>query len=58
MTRVALAIFSVIATTLMGIGIVAVLTMGYVTAQAIIAAAVVGFVLALPVTWMVARSIT
>lgn len=58
MSRVALAIFSVVATTLMGIGVVAVLTMGYVTAKAIIAAAVAGFVLALPVTWMVARSIT
>lgn len=58
MTRVALMIFSVIATTLMGMGVVAVLTMGYVTAKAIIAAAVVGFVLALPVTWMVARSIS
>ena len=58
MTRLALTIFSVVATTLMGMGVVAVLTMGYVTAKAIIAAAAVGFVLALPVTWMVARSLS
>jgi hypothetical protein len=58
MTRVAMTIFSMVATTLMGIGVIAVLVMGYVSAQAIVAAALVGLVLALPVTWAVARAIT
>lgn len=57
MTRVMMLLFSMIATTLMGTGVVA-LTMGRVDAQAIIAAAVVGFVLAIPVSWFVAKQIT
>ena len=42
---------------LMGIGIVFALTIGRVDAPAIIAAAVVGFVLAIPVSWFVAKQI-
>lgn len=58
MTRVMMLLFSMIATTLMGTGVVVALTMGRVDAQAIIAAAVVGFVLAIPVSWFVAKQIT
>jgi hypothetical protein len=37
--------------------VVVVLTLGYVTTWAIVGAAVVGAVVALPVSWMVARQI-
>lgn len=57
MTRVMMLLFSMIATTLMGIGVVVVLTAGIVTYAAIIAAAVVGFLLAIPVSWLVAKQL-
>lgn len=57
MTRVMMLLFSMIATTLMGIGVVIVLTAGVVTYAAIIAAAVVGFLLAIPVSWLVAKQL-
>lgn len=57
MTRVMMLLFSMIATTLMGIGVVVVLTAGVVTYAAIIAAAVVGFLLAIPVSWLVAKQL-
>ena len=50
-------LFSMISTALMGSFIVAALTMGYVTLNPILLAAAVGFVLALPVSWFVARQI-
>lgn len=57
MTRLMLVIFSMASTTLMGIGIVVALTTGFDTLQPILIAAAVGFVLALPVSWAVARQI-
>lgn len=57
MTRLMMILFSMISTTLMGMGIVFALTIGRVDAPAIIAAAVVGFVLAIPVSWFVAKQI-
>lgn len=57
MTRLAMILFSMIGTALAGAGVIAVLTMGYVTLPAILGAAAVGAVLALPVSWMVARQI-
>jgi hypothetical protein len=57
MLRLTMMLYSLIGTTLAGIGMVAALTMGIVTAQALIVSAVVGFVLALPVSWLVARAI-
>ena len=50
-------LFSVIGTTLAGIGVVVVLTMGYGTLQPILVAAAAGAVLAIPVSWMVARNL-
>ena len=50
-------LFSIIATTLAGSGVIAVLTMGYGTLWPIIGAAAIGAVLALPVSWLVAREI-
>ena len=50
MLRLASILYSLIATTLAGSFIIAVLTMGYGTLQPILMAAVVGAILALPVS--------
>jgi hypothetical protein len=48
-----------VATTLMGIGVVAVLTMDiWATGQPILWAAVAGFVVSIPVSWWIGRQIT
>ena len=57
MARLMMILFSMIATTLMGIAIVVALTIGMDTLQPIAAAAVIGFVLAIPVSWLIARQI-
>ena len=57
MTRLMLTLFSMIATTLMGVFIVAALTLGHVATQPILLAAAAGFVLAIPVSWLVAKQI-
>lgn len=57
MTRLMLIIFSMASTTLMGVGIVAALTMGQDTLQPILIAAAVGFIAAIPVSWFVAKQI-
>lgn len=57
MFRLAAMIFAMVATTLMGIAIVVALTMGYDTLNPIIIAAAAGWVVALPVTWIIARKI-
>jgi len=56
--RLMLVLYSMIATAMAGSGVIAVLTMGYVTLWPILGAAVVGAVLALPVSWAVAREIS
>lgn len=55
MTRLMMILFSIISTTLMGVGIVIALTTGNDTLQPILIAAAIGFVLALPVSWLVAK---
>ncbi|MEH6829572.1 hypothetical protein [Sulfitobacter sp.] len=57
MIRLASILYSIIATTLAGSGVIAVLVMGYVTFPAILMAAAVGAVLALPISYMVARKV-
>ncbi|MGR3323704.1 MAG: hypothetical protein ACU0DK_17440 [Pseudooceanicola sp.] len=57
MLRLASILYSLIGTSLAGSAVIAVLTMGYVSLDAIVAAAATGFVLAFPVTWLVARKI-
>ncbi len=57
MTRLTLILFSMISTTLMGTGIVVALTMGLDTLAPILIAAALGLVLAIPVSWLVARQI-
>ncbi|MHC0054559.1 CTP synthetase [Actibacterium sp. D379-3] len=57
MLRLALILFSLISTTLMGSAIVVVLVAGYDTLVPILAAAAAGFVVAVPVSWAVARNL-
>ena len=57
MVRLMLMLFVMIATVLMGVGIVAVLAMGLDTMQPIVLAAVAGFAAAIPVAWLVTRQI-
>jgi len=58
MTRLMMILFSMISTSLMGTGVVVALTTGFDTLQPILIAAAAGFVLAVPVSWFVARQIT
>ncbi len=59
MVRLMLMLFAVIGTTLMGTAIVAVLTLRMnATAMPLIYAAAAGFVVAIPVSWMVAKALT
>ncbi|WP_128515572.1 CTP synthetase [Tabrizicola thermarum] len=55
--RLMMLLYSVIATAMAGTGVVVVLTMGYGTLWPIVIAAATGAVLALPVSWAVARQI-
>ncbi|GGO28770.1 hypothetical protein GCM10010991_11920 [Gemmobacter aquaticus] len=57
MTRLMMIIFSMASTSLMGAFIVAALVMGMDTSQPILIAAALGFVAAIPVSWIVARQI-
>lgn len=57
MFRLAAVIYILLGATLAGIFIIAALTVGLDTAQPIIYAAVAGFVVALPVSWVVAKQI-
>ncbi|MFC3169399.1 hypothetical protein [Paracoccus fontiphilus] len=55
MTRLFMLLLSIIMTSLAGIGIVGVLTMGLYDWRSILLAAALGAVIALPVAWLVAR---
>ncbi len=57
MTRLMMILFSMISTTLMGVLIVVALTAGYDTLNPILIAAGAGFVLAIPVSWWIARQL-
>ncbi len=57
MIRLFLIIYTLAATTLSGTAIVAALTVGRVDAISIIVAAVAGAVVALPVSWFVAKQL-
>ncbi|EEW24503.1 hypothetical protein [Rhodobacter ferrooxidans] len=57
MSRLAFILFSLISTTLAGIGIVVALVTGNDTLQPILIAAAIGFVLSVPVTWIVAKQL-
>jgi hypothetical protein len=55
--RLMMVLYSIIGTALAGSAVVLVLALGQVTLWPIVAAAAVGAVLALPVSWLVARQI-
>lgn len=57
MLRLAGILYSLISTSLAGTLIVAVLVIGQDTMTPILVAAAVGFVLALPVTWLITKAI-
>ena len=57
MTRLAMALFSMIATILASVGVVVALVAGYGTLLPIVSAAIAGFGLAVPVTWYVVKEI-
>lgn len=57
MTRLTLVLFSIVSTTLMGTAIVVALVTGYDTLNPILIAAAVGFVLAIPASWIVAKQL-
>jgi len=58
MLRLASILYSVIATSMAGIGVIVVLVAGYDTLVPILVAAAIGAVVALPVSWAVARQMT
>jgi len=58
MLRLTLVLYSFISATLAGIFIIAVLAAGYGTQMPIIYAAIAGFVVAFPVSWLVAKKIS
>jgi predicted PurR-regulated permease PerM len=57
MTRLMMILFSMISTTLMGVGVVIALVSGNDTLYPILIGAAVGLVLAVPASWIVAKKI-
>lgn len=58
MLRIASMLYAIIATTLAGTGVIAVLAMGFDTLTPILLAAGTGALLALPVSWIIAAKLT
>lgn len=58
MTRLMMILFSMISTTLMGVGMVVALVMGYDTLNPLLIAIAIGFLLSFPASWIVAKQIT
>lgn len=57
MLRLASILYSLIGTSLAGTLVIAALTLGFGTLQPIVVAAAIGFVLALPATWIITKMI-
>jgi hypothetical protein len=57
MLRIAFMLYAIIATTLAGVGVIAVLSMGYGTLAPILIAAGAGALLALPASWIIAAKL-
>lgn len=57
MLRIALIFHLFIGSTLAGIGVVAALTMGYDTLNPILISALLGFLVSIPVTWVIAKKV-
>ncbi|MGC1496960.1 MAG: CTP synthetase [Sulfitobacter sp.] len=58
MFRLASMLYSIIATSLAGAGVIAVLTAGYDTLIPILVTAGIGAIIAIPVAYLIAREIT
>lgn len=58
MNRLMMLIFSIASPTLMGVAVIAALVAGFVTLKPILIAALVGFILSIPISWQVARAIS
>ena len=58
MFRLALLLFSMVATTLAGTGVIIALASGYDTLMPILYSAAAGFILSIPVTYVVTKKIT
>jgi len=58
MFRLAQILYSIIGTTLAGIGVIAALTLGMDTLMPILVSAAIGAVIAIPATYFVAKAIT
>lgn len=57
MLRLTSLLYSIIGTTLAGIGVVVAVTMNLYDVQSIVVAAAIGAVAALPVSWLVAKKL-
>ena len=57
MSRLMMTLFSMIATTAMGVGVIIALTTGHDTLRPILIAAVLGFLVAVPISWYVAKQL-
>ncbi|MFN3721906.1 MAG: CTP synthetase [Paracoccaceae bacterium] len=57
MTRLTALLFSIIAPSLMGVGVIIALTTGQTALYPIVIGAIIGFVCAIPVSWLVARQL-
>ncbi len=55
--RLTMILFSIISTTLMGVGVIIALTTGNDTLRPILTAAAIGFILAAPVSWLIAKQL-
>lgn len=58
MFRLAAILFSMISTTVAGIAVIVVLSMGYDTMMPILISAGAGFLVSIPITWIIAKQIT
>jgi len=58
MTRLTLLLFMIVSSTFMGMGMIAALTMGYGTLAPLLIAIAIGFVLAAPASWLIARRLS
>lgn len=57
MVRLMMVLYAVIGTAMAGAGVIVVLTMGLASLQPILLAAATGAVLALPVSWTIAKTL-
>jgi len=58
MTRLSIVLFSIVSTTLMGVFIIVVLVLGLDTLMPILLAAALGFLVAMPASWILAKMIS